>query len=34
LVGRLFLLKKAGYYGDFETGAILMLKDLRPKRSE
>ena len=24
LVGRLFLLKKAGIYGDFETGAILM----------
>jgi hypothetical protein len=31
LVGRLFLLGKAGYYGDFETGAILMPRGL-PKR--
>lgn len=32
LVGRLFLLKKAGYYGDPETGAILMPKDSPGRR--
>lgn len=32
LVGRLYLLGKAGYYGDPETGAILMPKDSPGRR--